>query len=166
MLYNIKFIGDPVLRKKAEPISVFDEKLKAFVVDMFTIMYKEDGIGLAAPQIGRSIRLFVVDVSPVDENAGKKVFINPEIINSWGESTLEEGCLSVPGVREEVVRPEKIEIKYQDETGKEYKEILDEWPARVVQHEYDHLEGVLFVDRISPIKRKVLQLKGEIPVSY
>ncbi len=166
MLYNIKIIGDPVLRKKGEPISVFDEKLKAFVEDMFTIMYKEDGIGLAAPQIGRSVRLFVVDVSPVDENAGKKVFINPEIINAWGESTLEEGCLSVPNVREEVARPDKIEIKYQDETGKEYTEILDEWPARVVQHEYDHIEGVLFVDRISPIKRKVLQLKGEIPVSY
>ncbi len=133
---------------------------------MFEIMYKEDGIGLAAPQIGHSIRLFVVDVSPLDENSGKQVYINPDIINVWGETTLEEGCLSIPGVREEVSRPEKIEIKYQDETGREYQEILKDWPARVIQHEYDHLNGVLFVDRISPIRRKVLQLKGEIPVSY
>ncbi len=166
MLYDIKIIGDPILRRKAEPITVFDEQLKSFVKDMFEVMYKEDGIGLAAPQIGRSVRLFVVDVSPLDENEQKKVYINPEIINNWGESTLEEGCLSVPGVREEVLRPERIEIKYQDESGKEYVEILDRWPSRVIQHEYDHLNGVLFVDRISPIKRKVLQIKGEIPLSF
>jgi peptide deformylase len=133
---------------------------------MFMIMYKEDGIGLAAPQVGLSIRLFVVDVSPVDESGGKKVFINPEIINSWGESTIEEGCLSVPGIREEVNRPEKIEVKYQDETGQEITELLDGWPARVIQHEKDHLDGILFVDRISPVTRKILQLKGEIPFSY
>jgi peptide deformylase len=165
-LYRIKYIGDPILKRRADQVVKFDDKLKTLIERMFLIMYEEDGIGLAAPQIGLSIRLFVVDVTSMDENGKKKVYINPEIINSWGENTIEEGCLSVPEVREDVTRPEKIEIRYQDETGIEHTEVLDQWPARVVQHENDHLDGILFVDRISPMRRKILQLKREIPASY
>ncbi len=165
-MYKIKYIGDPILKNISSPIELFDSNLKSLIDEMFEIMYEEDGIGLAAPQIGLNIRLFIVDVSPVDKSGGKKVFINPEILHSWGENTLEEGCLSIPGVKEEVNRPNKIEIKYQNELGQEITELLDEWPARVIQHENDHLDGVLFVDRISPIRRKILQLKGEIPLLY
>jgi peptide deformylase len=165
-LYRIRYIGDPILKRRAEDITVFDEKLKSLVSKMFEIMYEEDGIGLAAPQIGLSIRLFVTDVTSLDENGTKKAYINPEIINTWGESTIEEGCLSVPNVREDVVRPSKIEIKYMDEKGKQHIEILDNWPARVAQHENDHLDGILFVDRISPMRRKILQLKRELPITY
>lgn len=166
MKYRICYIGDPILRKQAEHINRFDEELQHTVKEMTSIMYKEDGIGLAAPQIGLSIQLIIIDASPVDKEEFLRIFINPQILESSGESTIEEGCLSIPGVREDVIRPEHIKLNYFDEYGKEYTEYFDDWPARIIQHEVDHLYGVLFVDHISPVKRDMLINQEVIPALY
>lgn len=167
-MYKIRYIGDPVLRKKAEEITRFDPALHALIDQMTEIMYKEDGIGLAANQIGVLKRLVIVDITPLEESEfeGAFSFINPEILESEGRSTVEEGCLSIPGVREEVTRPEKILVKYQDKFGKSYQRWFDKWMARVLQHEIDHINGILFVDHISPIKRQLLINNKAIPEKY
>jgi len=166
MAYRIRYIGDPVLRKQSEPVTVFDEELIEFVKDLSRIMYKEDGIGLAAPQIGVSKQILAIDVSPVEDDGELQIYINPEILESSGESTVEEGCLSIPNVREEVTRPEKIKLKYQDIEGNTHIEELEAWPARVLQHEMDHLNAVLFVDHLSPLKRQMLINQKAIPEEY
>ncbi len=166
MKYRIRYIGDPILRKKAEKITEFDEKLQKFVEDMMEVMYVEDGIGLAAPQIGFSKQVIVVDASELVEDEEARAFINPKILSSEGQETKEEGCLSIPGVREEVTRPEKILLEYQDVEGKVYKEEFDGWMARILQHEIDHLNGILFVDRISPLKRQMLISQKLIPETF
>ena len=166
MRYKIRYIGDPILRKVAQDITLFDDELRRTVTDMTGIMYKEDGIGLAAPQIGLSVQLIIIDASPVAEDETLRVFINPRILESSGESTVEEGCLSIPGVREDVTRPEKIRLNYFDEFGKEYTEDFAGWPARIIQHEVDHLNGILFVDHISPLKRNLLINQQAIPAVY
>lgn len=168
MKYKIRYIGDPILRKKAEPITEFDKNLKKFVDDMIDIMYKKDGIGLAAPQIGFSRQIIVVDASELIKGEYPRPFINPEIVE-FSETTdvKEEGCLSIPGVYEEVVRSTRIVVKYQDEKGKKvFKEEYTGWVARILQHEIDHLNGILFVDRISPVKRKLLITQKAIPATY
>ena len=165
-MFKIRFIGDPVLRRATEMVSVFDDTLDQFIQNMIETMHDNDGIGLAAPQIGHSKKIIVVDISPFEEDESPKAFINPEIIDSWGESVVEEGCLSIPEVREEVRRPESIKVRYQNTTGENITTEFNSWMARVLQHEIDHINGVLFLDLISPIKRRLFFEQGLIPEKY
>ena len=166
MHYKIRYIGDPVLRKPTVDVTQFDDTFRRFIEDMTEVMYKEDGIGLAAPQIGFSRSVVIVDVGELVKGEELRVFVNPKIYSSSGESVVEEGCLSIPGVREKVTRPETIRVTYQDETGAKMDEEFDDWLARVLQHEVDHLNGILFVDHISPLKRQLLISKELIPEQY
>ena len=178
MIYPITVYGDPILRKVAQPIDENFERLPEFVEDMFETMYHSDGVGLAAPQIGRSIRIFVVDASTAAEDEPelegfKKAFINPEILERTGDNwVMNEGCLSLPEIREDVTRPEHIKIKYLDENLVEHVEEFGGFAARVIQHEYDHLEGVLLVDYLPPLKKRMLKSKltaisrGKVKTSY
>lgn len=165
MTYPVYIYGSPVLRKEAEEIRKDYPELKQLVSDMFDTMYASNGVGLAAPQIGKAIRLFVVDASPyADEEpelAGfKKAFINPEIYEvSEEETAMSEGCLSLPGINEDVWRPGTIRIRYFDEDFNEHDDEFTGFAARVVQHEYDHLEGTVFTDRLSPLRKTLLRGK-------
>ncbi|MGD9486804.1 MAG: peptide deformylase [Calditrichaceae bacterium] len=165
-MYKIRLIGDPVLRKTTKKVTDFNDNIKRIVKNMITVMHREDGVGLAAPQVGLDSSILVIDISGVEENELPRAFINPEIIEASGEAVFEEGCLSIPGVREDVLRPDKIELVYNDEDGNTHKELLDGWKARVLQHEIDHLNGILFVDRISPVKRQLLISQDIIPEKY
>ncbi|MFN8777158.1 MAG: peptide deformylase [Flavobacteriales bacterium] len=181
MILPIVAYGDPVLKKKAVDIDRDYPGLDKLIADMFDTMYEAHGVGLAAPQVGKSIRLFVVDAAPFAEGedgdpdcAGfKRVFINPIIYEEEGEPWgFEEGCLSIPHIREEVKRKPVVKIEYYDEKWDLYEEELDGFPARVVQHEYDHIEGILFLDHINPFRRSLLKGKlndisrGDVDVSY
>lgn len=146
--------GNPVLREKVRPVIKIDDSIRKLAQSMIETMHKEDGIGLAAPQIGKSISMFVVDISPVQEGAEPMTFINPEILETYGSCPYKEGCLSVPGISAEVVRPEKIKLRYTDLEGKQHEGVADGVLARVIQHEYDHLLGVLFVDYLNEESRK------------
>lgn len=148
--------GSPMLRQKAEPVTLFDSELRAFVERMAETLYAENGLGLAAPQVGVPRRIAVVDLSFGEEVDSILSMVNPEILESEGECTMEEGCLSIPGVFEEVVRPERIRVRYLDLNGEAVETDADGFLARVMQHEIDHLEGVLFVDRIGAAKRALL----------
>lgn len=171
MILPIVAYGDPILKKKALEINESYAGLKTLITDMFETMYHAAGVGLAAPQIGKSIRLFIVDASSFaeDEEATeeekklinyKKVFINPVITKEEGEQWgFNEGCLSIPGIREEVFRKEKITIEYLDENFKPVKETVDGIAARIIQHEYDHIEGILFVDKISLLRKQMIKRK-------
>lgn len=175
MKYPIVAYGDPILRKKADSIAS-EKDLKELIEDMFLTMYEASGVGLAAPQIGKSIRLFVVDGEPMDGEqlkGFKKVFINPELLEESDDAMVfEEGCLSIPGIRADVVRPEKIKLRYADEYGLVHEEEFDGLAARIIQHEYDHLEGILFIDKISPVKKRLIQGKlnnisrGKVDTDY
>ena len=140
--------GDPILRKKCNSVKDFS-KLESLLNDMFDTMYEENGIGLAANQVGFNMNLFIIDISSIEEDEKRRVFINGEIINSEGESWFEEGCLSIPDIRLNVKRPDIIKFKYQDEKGQEHEEDFDGLLARAIQHEVDHLNGVFIVDRVS-----------------
>ncbi len=178
MKYPIYVYGTPVLRKKAKEIGWDYPGLKELITDMFETMKISDGVGLAAPQIGLSIRLIVIDASEMEEDDPalkdfRKVFINPVIIEESGEKwSFNEGCLSVPNIREDVERHSVVHVRYQDEYFKWHEEIYDGVKARIFQHEYDHLEGVLFVDRISPLRKRLLNnrlkaiTKGDVSTSY
>lgn len=168
MILPIIAYGDPVLRKVSRDIDKEYPNLKQLIADMFETMYHARGVGLAAPQIGLDIRLFVVDASPFDDDEEdrpelknfKKVFINAYIVDESGkEWPFNEGCLSIPEIREDVNRLSNIKIKYVDENfvakEEDYKGIL----ARIIQHEYDHIEGKLFIDKISPIKKRLIVKK-------
>lgn len=163
MIYPVTVFGDPILRKKAGPITKDFEDLKGFIQNMFETMYSSDGVGLAAPQVGQSVRIFILDTTTdeEDEPAGiKKAFINPEIIEKSGDEwVLNEGCLSLPEIREDVLRPETVRIRYFDEDFNEHEEIYCGFSSRVIQHEYDHLEGIMFVDYLTPLKRRILKSK-------
>ena len=164
MIYPIYAYGYPVLKKKAVDIEKDgDIDVKQLAEDMFETMYAASGVGLAAPQIGKSIRMFVVDADAMDpENLQgfKKVFINPEMLEEDGEEwAFEEGCLSIPKIREEVERPERIKIKYFDENWEEHTDVFEGVAARVIQHEYDHIEGILFTDYLSGFKKRLLKGK-------
>jgi peptide deformylase len=165
MIYPIVVYGSPILRQVAKEINADYPNLKSVISDLFDTMYKSDGMGLAAPQIGKSIRIFVVDAtSLVDEDPTlfdfKKAFINPQL-TLVGEETLvmNEGCLSLPKIREDVSRYNKIKISYYDEQWNYFEEDYEGLKARVIQHEYDHLDGVLFIDKINPLRRKLLKGK-------
>ena len=163
MIYPVTVFGDPVLRKKAEPITKDFQDLKGFIQNMFDTMYNSDGVGLAAPQVGQAVRIFVIDsdIDDEDEVPGiKKAFINPEIVEKSGDEWLmNEGCLSLPEIREDVLRPETVKIKYVDEEFNEHIESYSGFTSRVIQHEYDHLEGVMFVDYLNPLRKRILKSK-------
>lgn len=174
MILPIVVYGDPVLRKVCVDIEKTHENLAQIIKDMYETMYEANGVGLAAPQVNKAIRLFVVDASPfaeVDEDEEpeftpeemkqmdgfKKTFINARIIEETGEEwKFNEGCLSIPKVREDVLRKPTVTIEYYDENFKKHKETYDGIIARVIQHEYDHIEGILFTDKINPFKRKLI----------
>jgi len=176
MVLPIVAYGDPVLKKEAKNITKEELDLPKLIEDMFDTMNNAGGIGLAAPQIGKSIRLFIADASPLEEDDSKdfkKVFINPTILEEFGEDwSYNEGCLSIPGIRGEVVRPSKLKIHYFDENWNEHTEEFSGMPARIIQHEYDHIEGVLFVDHFSSLKKQLLRgkltnvSKGDVEVNY
>lgn len=194
MILPIVVYGDPVLRKVGEEITKDYPGLEKLISDMFETMYNAAGVGLAAPQIGKAIRLFIVDTEPFassdeddeeDEDAEftkeereqlinfKKVFINARILDETGDEwKFNEGCLSIPKVREDVSRKPTVTIEYLDENFKKHKETYDGLIARVIQHEYDHIEGVLFTDRVSPLRRKLISgkltdiSKGKISADY
>ena len=165
MILPIYTYGNAVLRKVAEPIQSDYSNLSMLITNMFETMYHAEGVGLAAPQVGLPIRLVVIDLAPFKEDdpelgTFKVVMINPTIVErSAEEVTMEEGCLSIPGIHESVSRAEKITIKYLDTDFKEHTEKFEGFRARVVQHEYDHLEGNLFTDKVSPIRRQLLKSK-------
>jgi len=163
MIYPIVLYGDPVLKKSCENIDPDQVDVKQLSEDMFETMYQANGVGLAAPQIGKSLRMFVVDSGPLEEGPEegfKRVFINPEILDLEGEEwPFEEGCLSIPGIRADVSRPFQVTIRYNDENWIEHTETLDDMPARIVLHEYDHIEGVLFTDYVSGLKKRMIKGK-------
>lgn len=158
-LLRIYTYGDPILRKKAAPIETVDDEIRKLSVDMIATMYDAEGVGLAAPQIGRSIRMLVADASHHDGDGGPRAFINPVILESWDEWSFDEGCLSVPGLSAELVRPEAIRLRFQDEQGEERIEEFHQLWARVLLHEIDHLDGKLFIDYLSPMRRALILKK-------
>jgi peptide deformylase len=165
MIYPIVVYGHPVLRKVAVEIDRDYPELNKLIDDLFETMYYSDGLGLAAPQIGKSIRIFVIDGKPIAEDEPsladfKKVFINAKISERCGElQPMNEGCLSIPNLREEVMRESHIRIKYFDENWVEHDEVYDGYRARIIQHEYDHLDGILFPDKLNPLRRRLLKGK-------
>lgn len=154
-------LGDEVLRQLAEDIETLDARLKQLIPDMFETMYQADGIGLAAPQIGESINLLVVDTSFTKDGQDTKplAIINPQILSHEGHIVMEEGCLSIPYITETVDRPEIITLKFRDDLFRERTETFSGLTARVILHEYDHLLGKLFVDYLSPLKKTILKNK-------
>ena len=185
MILPIVAYGDPVLKKKGKDISKDYPKLDELLVNMYETMYNAFGVGLAAPQIGLSIRLFLVDTSPFAEDPDftpeeqedlknfKRTFINPEIVVEDGDEwAFNEGCLSIPDVREDVFRKPKITISYVDENFEEQTESFDGLIARVIQHEYDHIDGILFTDKLSTLKKRLIKgklsniSKGKINIDY
>lgn len=181
MVFPIVAYGDPVLRKKAEEVKQDHPGLQDLISNMFETMRNAKGVGLAAPQIGQSLRLFVVDATPFSEGEDGdpdckdfvRVYINPIIFEETGDKWgFEEGCLSIPNIRENVDRKSILKIEYYDENWELYEEELDGFRARIVQHEYDHIEGLLFTDKISPLRRQLLRSrlsdisKGKVEVDY
>ena len=185
MILPIVAYGDPVLRKKAVNIDKDYPELDVLLENMFETMYGAHGIGLAAPQVGRAIRIFLVDATPFEDDEDlseeerkmlstfKKVFINAEIIEETGDEwAFNEGCLSIPDIREDVFRQDTITIKYQDENFKEHTETYSGIAARIIQHEYDHIEGILFTDKLSPLKNRLIKgklnniSKGKVSIDY
>ncbi|MCD6067759.1 MAG: peptide deformylase [Bacteroidetes bacterium] len=191
MILPIVVYGDPVLRKVGVDITKDYPGLEKLIADMFETMYNASGVGLAAPQIGKAIRLFIVDTEPFADSDDeeddeeftkeereqlkkfKQVFINARILEETGEEwKFNEGCLSIPKVREDVLRNEEVTIEYYDEKFKKHTETYDGLIARVIQHEYDHIEGKLFTDRVSPLRRKLISgklndiSKGKLSADY
>jgi peptide deformylase len=158
MIYPIVKFPDPILQQPAEPVTVFDAELRKLVDDMFTSMYDAQGIGLAAPQIGISKRLTVIDLSFQKKPEDKIVLINPEVVEIRGKQVEEEGCLSLPEIRDRVVRAAEVKVRAQDAEGKQIEVEGTELLARAIQHEIDHLDGILFIFRLSRLKRD-LQLR-------
>lgn len=176
MIYPIVMYGDAVLRKRATDIKEGTD-LKVLIEDMYETMYAAHGIGLAAPQIGKSVRLFVVDGTTLEDEPTlkdfKQAFINPVILSETGTKwDFEEGCLSIPNIREDVSRKEKVKVKYFDENWQPREEEFTGMKARIIQHEYDHIEGKLFIDYLTPLKKRMLKgkltniSKGDVDTEY
>ena len=165
MIYPIVVFGSETLRKPSVELSADYPELKKLIEDMFLTMHAAEGVGLAAPQIGKNLRLFVVDCSPWGEEDEackdyRKAFINPEIYEVSEETGLfNEGCLSLPGLHEDVRRPIAIKMRYLDENFEAHDELFEGFRARVIQHEYDHLDGKVFTDRLAPLRRQLLKSK-------
>jgi len=178
MIYPIVAYGDPVLKKVAVDFTKDYEGIAEVIENMCETMYAANGIGLAAPQIGKSIRLFVVDATAFEDDEPeladfKKVFINARIVEEDGEKwPFNEGCLSIPKIREDITRHEEIVIEYLDENFKKHKDTFSGMAARIIQHEYDHIDGILFVDHLSPLRKRLLSgklndiTKGNVDVDY
>jgi len=185
MILPVVAYGDPVLRKKGKEIDQNYPDLTELIENMKETMQHASGVGLAAPQIGHAIRLFIIDASPfadmedIDEEEReelkdfRKVFINAKIVKEEGEEWIfNEGCLSVPNINEDVVRKEYVTLEYHDENFKKHTETFGGLPARIIQHEYDHTEGIIFTDRLSSLKKRLLKKKldniskGKVEVSY
>lgn len=181
MILPIIGYGHSTLRKKAQDISADYPNLQNLIANMFQTMYKAQGVGLAAPQVNISIRLFVVDAEAMEDavetgevlKGFKKVFINAQILEETGkEWAFREGCLSIPEVREDVIRKDTIRIRYCDENFVEHEDVFSGMKARIIQHEYDHIEGVLFVDKISALRKQIVKSrlmkiqKGDIYTEY
>jgi peptide deformylase len=169
--------NDPVLREKTEPIEELSDSISELIENMIETMYNSDGVGLAAPQIGKSLKLFVMDGDPVleddEEKYGVLTFINPEIIEKKGKKIpMDEGCLSIPDIREKVFRPETIVIRYKDENFQDQEKEFSGWMARIIQHEFDHLNGILFIDYLSSFRKRMVRSDlesidvGDIEVEY
>lgn len=176
MIYPIVMYGDPVLRQRAKDIEKGTD-IKPLIADMYETMENANGIGLAAPQIGKGVRLFVVDGTGLEDEPGmenfRKAFVNPTILEETGTPwDFEEGCLSIPNIREKISRKEKLRIRYFDEEWNEKEEEYDGMKARIIQHEYDHIEGKLFVDYLTSFKKKLLKgkltdiSKGKVDTDY
>ncbi len=165
MILPIYIYGHPVLREETKEIAPEYPDLKQLIENMFETMYNAEGIGLAAPQIGLPVRLFVIDLEPLAEDEPKyagfrKVFINAKIVEEFGnEVKMNEGCLSIPGISESVERNSSIRIQYMDENFVPHEEEYTDFFARCIQHEYDHIEGILFVDKITPIRKQLIKSK-------
>lgn len=178
MILPIYTYGQPVLRKETETIDPTYPNIKDIVINMFETMYNAEGVGLAAPQIGLSIRLLVIDADVVSDSypectGFRRVMINPEITERSEEAiTQEEGCLSFPGIHEKVTRATRIRVRYSDEDFQEHDEVIEGFAARIVQHEFEHLEGHVFIDNISPIRRQLNKgklnnlIKGSVSCDY
>ncbi len=179
MILPIYTYGMPVLRKEAEDITPDYPELKELIAYMFETMYHSDGVGLAAPQIGKAIRVVVITLDPLKEDFPEyanfnKAYINPHILEFDDSKTesMDEGCLSLPGINEPVRRPTRIHVKYMDEDFNEHDEWVEGFLARVMQHEFDHLDGHLFIDRISPLRKQMIRsklgqmLKGKFRCAY
>lgn len=157
----LRFLGDPVLRRKADAVSAVTPEIRDLIETLFATMYVEEGVGLAAPQVGRSVRVFVVDVEPEEVGAArvKQAFVNPLIRERSGEIVGEEGCLSIPGLRADVKRAARIVVEATDADGKPFRMEAEGLLARALQHEQDHLDGILFLDRLGLIQRRLLEAK-------
>ena len=179
MKLSIFAFGQPVLRQKAVDIDPDYPGLAQLIEDMWETLYFADGVGLAAPQIGRAVRIFMVDTQQMEEKGRevgqpiKQVFINAQLLDQSGEAWVyEEGCLSIPDVRGEVSRPSKLRIRYLDEAFQEHEEEYTGITARVIQHEYDHIEGILFIEHLNPVKKTMIRTKlenirkGRVKVDY
>jgi len=185
MILPIVAYGDPVLRKVAKEIDSDYPKLTELIANMRQTMYNAHGVGIAAPQIGKAIRIFVIDATPFAEDEDfseeerdqlkefNKVFINPKVLNEEGEEwAFSEGCLSIPEIREDVFRPYSVTFEYQDENFEQHTQTLTGAAARVFQHEYDHIEGILFTDKLSSLKKRIIKKKlekismGKVDVDY
>ncbi|MCS6790385.1 MAG: peptide deformylase [Bacteroidia bacterium] len=161
MVRPIVLYGSPILRQKAQPVPLDDPRLPSLIQDLWDTMHQAQGVGLAAPQIGVSLQVFVVDTQEAESSdtpAFQEVFINPRILSTAPSCVpYEEGCLSIPGIRERVYRSPSIEVEYYDRNLQLKRNIFEGFPARVIQHEYDHLLGLLFIDYLSPLKRQLLR---------
>ncbi len=176
MIYPIVVYGNPVLKKRAVDIKKGEIDVVQLATDMYETMEGAEGIGLAAPQIGKSLRMFVIDATKMeDPEVGefKQIFINPVMVKQDGDEwAFEEGCLSIPEIREEVFRQETLSIKYFDENWQAHEQSFDGLKARIIQHEYDHIEGILFTDHLTPFKKRLLKgklgniSKGKVQPKY
>lgn len=159
MILPIRLYGDPILRQKSRRIEAVDDSVLSLALDMLETMHDADGIGLAAIQVGRPVRMLVADVGERAPKGTSKIFINPTITEATGESVFDEGCLSVPGINAEITRPERVVVRYVDGKGKERVDAFEALLARVLQHEIDHLDGKLFIDYLSPMRRALVMRK-------
>jgi len=155
----LRFYGDPVLRRKADAVGSVTDDVRSLIESMFATMYTEEGVGLAAPQVGRSVRVFVIDVEDEETPRVKQAFVNPTIVERSGEVVGEEGCLSIPGIRADVKRSARVVVEALDADGAPFRLEAEGLLARALQHEIDHLDGVLFLDRLGPITRRLLEAK-------
>jgi peptide deformylase len=148
--------GDPLLRKRIQPVTDI-QSIQPLLEDMFETMYEEEGMGLAANQVGLDLNFAVIDISHVEEDDHPRVIVNPEILNTAGSYEMEEGCLSIPEIRATISRPEEILVRYQDETGESHEEHVNGLLARVIQHEVDHLNGIFYIDHLTSTKLAILE---------
>ena len=178
MILPIYVYGSSVLKKEAVPVTKDYPALQQLIADMWDTLYYAEGVGLAAPQVGHAIRLLIIDGAPFKDDdaetgAFKRVMINPEIIEFGAETwSFNEGCLSIPGVREDVIRPKRVHVRYLDENFEPHEEWLEGVSGRIMQHEYDHVEGILFTDHLAPIRRKIITgrlqniARGKVSADY